>query len=312
MRLRLYYGAELARYGFGGGHPFGTDRLDAFWRLCVSRGLAGRVEVAMPVSARESDLLRFHTPEYVERVRRLSLTGEGYLDNGDTPAFPGMFEAASYVVGSTVDAVNQAVAGGRARSFVPIGGLHHARRDSAAGFCVFNDIGVAVETLRQVHQIRRIAYVDIDAHHGDGVFYAYEDDPDLLIADVHEDGRYLYPGTGAASETGTGAARGTKINIPMEPGADDAAFHRIWPRVEEFLRTGEPQFILLQAGADSIAGDPLTHLNYTPAVHGYVAARLRQLADECCEGRMVAMGGGGYDRENLAGAWAAVAQAMMD
>ncbi len=311
MRLRLYFGAELARYGFGGGHPFGTDRLDAFWRLCVSSGLAERVEVAAPVLAEESDLLRFHTPEYIERVRRLSHGEGGYLDSGDTPAFPGVFEAASYVVGSTVDAVNQAVTGGRARSFLPIGGLHHARRDSAAGFCVFNDIGVAIETLRSVHQIRRIAYVDIDAHHGDGVFYTYQDDPDLLIADVHEDGHFLYPGSGAADETGTGAGRGTKINIPMAPGADDLAFHRVWPRVEEFLRAGKPQFILLQAGADSIAGDPLTHLNYTTAVHGFVAGRLRQMADDYCQGRMVAMGGGGYDHDNLARAWTAVAEAMI-
>ncbi|MHB8345668.1 MAG: acetoin utilization protein AcuC [Acidiferrobacterales bacterium] len=311
MRLQLYYGAGLARYGFGGAHPFGTDRLEAFWQLCGRRGLAERVDVVEPVLATEQDLLRFHTPEYIGRVRQLSRIGEGCLDNGDTPAFPEMFEAASYVVGSTLDAVNRAVAGGHPRSFVPIGGLHHARRDSAAGFCVFNDIGVAIESLRQVHQIRRIAYVDIDAHHGDGVFYAYESDPDLLIADVHEDGRYLYPGTGGAGETGSGAARGTKINVPMKPGADDAAFHRIWSPIEDFLRSTKPQFILFQAGADSIAGDPLTHLNFTASVHGYVATRLRQLADECCQGRMVAMGGGGYDRDNLAHAWVAVAEAMI-
>ena len=310
MRLQLYYGADLARYGFGGGHPFGTDRLDAFWQLCVNSGLRERVDVAVPVLATESELLRFHTSDYVARVRRLSESGNGYLDNGDTPAFPGVFEAASYVVGSTLDAVNRVVAGG-VRGFVPIAGLHHARRDSAAGFCVFNDVGVAIETLREIHRIRRIAYIDIDAHHGDGVFYAYESDPDLLIADVHEDGRYLYPGTGAENETGTGAAVGTKLNIPMKPGADDADFWRTWPRVEEFVRNGQPQFILFQAGADSLAGDPLAHLSYSAAVHGYVATRLRLLADECCGGRLVAMGGGGYDHGNLARAWTAVAEAMI-
>jgi len=311
MRLQVYYGEQLARYSFGSGHPFGPDRLDAFWQLCVKRGLDACFDVAAPVLATESDLLRFHTVEYLDRVRRQSRSGTGYLDYGDTPAFPGVFEAASYVVGSSVDAVNQIVAGSRLRSFVPIAGLHHARRDSAAGFCVFNDIGVAIETLRQVHHIRRIAYVDIDAHHGDGVFYAFEDDPDLLIADVHEDGHFLYPGTGGADETGTGAACWTKINIPMAPDSDDAAFYRIWPRVEDFLRAGEPQIVLLQAGADSVGGDPLTHLRYTPAVHGYVAAQLRKLAEECCQGRMVAMGGGGYNRANLAHAWAAVVEAML-
>ncbi len=311
MALRLYYGEELARYGFGGGHPFGTDRLAAFWQLWNERGLRDRAQVTEPVSATETELLRFHTPRYVERVRHLSRSGSGCLDHGDTPAFAGMFEAASWVTGSTLDAVSRAVTDGSC-GFVPIGGLHHARRDSAAGFCIFNDIGVAIEALRQVHGIRRIAYVDIDAHHGDGVFYEYESDPDVLIADVHEDGRYLYPGTGAADETGTGAARGTKLNIPMEPGADDAAFHRIWPRVEEFLRAGRPEFLLLQAGADSLGGDPLAHLQFSAGVHGHVAARLRLLAGECCRGRMVALGGGGYNRHNLALAWTAVAEAMLD
>ncbi len=310
MRLQLYYGAELARYGFGSGHPFGTDRLGAFWQLCTRKGLDLEVDVVRPVAATESELLRFHAPEYVARVRRMSDAGGGYLDGGDTPAYPGVFEAASYVAGSTLDAVRRVMAGG-VRAFVPIAGLHHARRDAAGGFCVFNDIGMAIETLRTVHNIRRIAYVDIDAHHGDGVFYSYDSDPDIFIVDVHEDGRYLYPGTGAASETGTGPAVGTKLNVPMKPGADDADFQRAWPRMEEFIRARNPQFILLQAGADSIAGDPLTHLNYTVAVHSHVTARLRQLADECCCGRMVVMGGGGYDRDNLAGAWTAVVEAMI-
>jgi acetoin utilization protein AcuC len=195
--------------------------------------------------------------------------------------------------------------------FVPIAGLHHARRDGAAGFCVFNDIGVLIEALRRRHGIRRVAYVDIDAHHGDGVFYGFEDDPDLIFADIHEDGRYLYPGTGAADETGKGAAKDTKLNIPMEPGADDATFHRVWPRVEEFVRAGKPEFIILQAGADSLAGDPITHMLYTPAAHAHAATRLCALADEFCQGRIIATGGGGYDRANLAAAWTNVVEAML-
>ena len=194
---------------------------------------------------------------------------------------------------------------------MPIAGLHHARRDSAAGFCVFNDAGVAIEALRRRHGVRRIAYVDIDAHHGDGVFYAFEDDPDLIFADTHEDGRFLYPGTGAASETGTGKARGAKLNIPLPPGADDAVFLRAWPEIEEFVRRSRPEFILLQAGADSVAGDPITHLQLTPAAHAHAGARLCALADECCRGRIVALGGGGYNRANLAAAWCAVVAAML-
>jgi acetoin utilization protein AcuC len=312
MTLRLYYGDALAHYGFGAGHPFGPDRLGAFWKECVARGLDRRAHIAAPVQASEADLLRFHTHAYVERVKRQSQSGEGYLDYGDTPAFPGVYEAAATVVGSTLDAVAHSVSGAAPRAFVPIAGLHHARREMAAGFCVFNDIGCAIEALRAVHGIHRIAYVDIDAHHGDGVYYAFADDPELIFVDLHEDGRFLYPGTGDAGETGSGAALGTKLNIPMPPGADDAAFRRVWPRVEEFVRAGQPEIILLQAGADSIAGDPLTHLQYTPAVHAHAARRLRALADELCGGQIVATGGGGYNRANLAAAWCAVVEALLD
>jgi acetoin utilization protein AcuC len=312
MSLRLYYGDALAQYGFGAGHPFGPDRLGAFWKECVARGLDRRAQIAAPVQASEVELLRFHTHAYVERVQLQSRTGEGFLDYGDTPAFPGVYEAAATVVGSTLDAVAHAVSGAAPRAFVPIAGLHHARREMAAGFCVFNDIGCAIETLRAVHGVHRIAYVDIDAHHGDGVYYAFADDPELIFVDLHEDGRFLYPGTGDAGETGSGAGLGTKLNIPMPPGADDAAFLRIWPRVEEFVRAGQPEIILLQAGADSIGGDPLTHLQYTPAAHAHAARRLRALADQLCQGRIVATGGGGYNRANLAAAWCAVVEALLE
>jgi acetoin utilization protein AcuC len=311
MRVRVYHGKALAAYGFGRDHPFGPDRLNAFWQEMTRRGLDWQCDVGAPVACTEEDLALFHTANYIARVKHQSQSGEGYLDFGDTPAFPGVFEAASVVVGSVLDGLKHMLAGDCRRVFVPIAGLHHARRDGAAGFCVFNDIGVLIEALRQRHGIRRVAYVDIDAHHGDGVFYGFEDDPDLIFADIHEDGRYLYPGTGAATETGTGKAKGTKLNIPMEPGADDAAFQRVWPQVEQFVRAGKPEFIILQAGADSIAGDPITHMQYTPAAHAHAATRLCALADEFCQGRIIATGGGGYDRANLAAAWTRVVEAML-
>src|SRR3989338_3932038 len=303
--MRVYHGEALAAYGFGHGHPFGPDRLSAFWNEAQRRELDRQVEVCTPVACTDTDLARFHTSDYIARVRTQSRTGEGYLDDGDTPAFPGVYEASCTVVGSVLEAVAAIVHRECVRAFVPIAGLHHARRDSAAGFCVFNDLGVAIETLRAKYGIRRVAYVDIDAHHGDGVFYAFEDDPDLIFADIHEDGRYLYPGTGAETETGTGKATGTKLNVPMLPEAGDAAFFVAWERVEAFVRAGNPEFILLQAGADSLDGDPITHLRYTPAAHAHAAVRLCRLADEFCAGRLLATGGGGYDRANLPSAWCA-------
>jgi len=308
----VYIGEELARYGFGQGHPFGPDRMGVFWQAAQSAGLESRVTVCPPVMAERNSIERFHTAGYVERVIGQSATGSGYLDLGDTPAFPGVYEAAAYVVGSVLDAIDQVMAGRCRRAFVPIAGLHHARRDSAAGFCVFNDCGVAIETLRLVHGLHRVAYVDIDAHHGDGVFYAFEDDPDLIFADLHEDGRYLYPGTGDRDETGTGAGQGTKLNLPMDMQAGDEAFFAAWERAEAFVDANRPEFILLQCGADSIAGDPITHLQYTAAAHAHAARRLCALADRHCGGRLLALGGGGYNRDNLARAWTAVLAELAD
>lgn len=312
MTICVYGGAQLGAYGFPDGHPFGPDRLGAFWHEFTHRGLDKRVQLKQGVACSRDDLLRFHRESYVARVEHQSASGEGYLDYGDTPAFPGVYEAGQMVVGSVLDAA-RAILEERCRgAFIPIAGLHHARREGAGGFCVFNDIGVLVEWLRATHGIKRIAYVDIDAHHGDGVYYGFEDDPDLIFADLHEDGRFLYPGTGDASETGIGAAQGTKLNIPLPPGADDRAFQALWPKVEEFVRHGEPEFVILQAGADSIAGDPITHMQYTPRAHAYAAHRLSALAAERCRGRLIALGGGGYNRDNLAAAWCGVVEAMLD
>jgi acetoin utilization protein AcuC len=302
---------RLARYSFGDGHPFGPDRYAAFLREFESRGLNERVQVLEARSASYEELLSFHTPAYVDFVRERSTSGQGFLDAGDTPAFRGVYEAAAFVVGATLNAVDAIMEGRCRRAFVPIAGLHHAARDHAAGFCVFNDCGVAIELLRRRAGIKRIAYVDIDAHHGDGVFYAFEDDADVIIADVHEDGRYLYPGTGAALETGKGAAAGTKLNLPLPPGAADAAFAQVWPQVTAHLAHFEPEFLLLQCGADSLEGDPITHLRLTAASHGRAARELAELADRLGHGRVLALGGGGYNRGNLAQAWSTVVENLL-
>jgi acetoin utilization protein AcuC len=307
----VYVGEALAAYGFGEGHPFGPDRMGVFWQRMVDLGLDQRVQVCEPQTASDEQILRFHTRDYLQRVKAQSKTGTGFLDYGDTPAFKGVYEAAATVVGSTLAAVDDVMNGRCRQAFVPIAGLHHARRDQAAGFCVFNDCGVAIETLRSEYGVQRVAYIDIDAHHGDGVFYAFSDDPELCVVDLHEDGRYLYPGTGAIEETGTGAAAGTKLNIPMPPNADDETFRRVWGSAESFVSRAKPEFILLQCGADSLAGDPITHLEYTAEAHRYATERLLAMAESSCEGRLVAMGGGGYNRANLAEAWTAVVAALL-
>ncbi|MEQ1800586.1 MAG: acetoin utilization protein AcuC [Gammaproteobacteria bacterium] len=304
-------GANIAAYGFGDGHPFGPDRHDVFHRELAERGFGDRVTLACATEATHTEIAAFHTREHINRVETLCLEGTGWLDGGDTPARRGLDAAAAAVVGASVFAMEHIMAGHARRAFVPIAGLHHAARDRAAGFCIYNDCGVVLELLRSRHGLQRVAYVDIDAHHGDGVFYAFEDDPGIGFADIHEDGRYLYPGTGTAAETGRGAAAGTKLNIPLAPGAGDNEFRKAWERVEGYLADFRPEFILLQCGADSLAGDPITHLRYSPAAHGFAAARLCVLADRWCDGRLLAAGGGGYNRRNLALAWTAVVESFV-
>ena len=308
----VYKGEEIAAYGFGDPHPFGIDRHDVFHAELEKEGLADIVDFGHPRPALVDELALFHTAEYSDKVSRMSAVGKGWLDEGDTPAVKGIYDAASAVVGAVLCAVDEVMHGNHKRAFVPIAGLHHAARGRAAGFCVFNDCGIAVEYLRKAFGLKRIAYVDIDAHHGDGVFYGFEDDPDLIFADIHEDGRMLYPGTGHAHETGKGRAKGTKLNIPVAAGADDEEFHKAWDRVEVYIDASEPEFILMQCGADSLEGDPITHLCWTEEAHAHAAASLCRLADKHCGGRIIGTGGGGYNRDNLARAWTRVVRSFVE
>ena len=311
-KVCVFNDPRLASYNFGEQHPFGPARFEAFNAAFIARGLDQRIQTCEALSATQAQIERFHDHDYVENVKLASLAGAGYLDQGDTPAFAGVYEASALVAGTTLQAIHLIMTGQCRRAFTPIAGLHHARRHTAAGFCVFNDCGIAIEALRREYGVQRIAYVDIDAHHGDGVFYSFEADPDLAFADLHEDGRFLYPGTGAVTETGIDAAAGTKLNVPMPMEANDALFDKVWDSVVSFITRAKPEFILLQCGADSIQGDPITHMAYSPHAHARATTELCKLADELCEGRLLAMGGGGYNLDNIAAGWCAVVQAMIE
>ncbi len=302
----VYLGDKLAAYGFGNEHPFGPQRHHVFEKEFYQQKLNTRVDILPPVKTDQKTLTLFHTDNYIQKVIEQSKFGVGYLDNGDTPAFIGMYEAVCYVAGCVVDAAHRLMRAEYKTAFIPIAGLHHAQRDSAAGFCIVNDCGIAIETLFQQYDLQRVAYVDIDAHHGDGVFYSFEDDPRLIFVDMHEDGQFLYPGTGASNETGKAKAAGKKLNIPMPPGADDELFFKMWPQVESFLNRHQPEFILFQCGADSIKDDPITHLAYSEKAHAYATKRLAKIAEQHCGGKLLVMGGGGYNHENIAKTWTAV------
>ena len=307
----VYLGEALAAYAFGSDHPFGPLRHDAFRKALLIHALDRRVDILDPVSTTQDILELFHEHAYIEKVKHKSKFGTGYLDAGDTPAFIGMYEAVLAVAGTVCNAIDRLVDNEYKTAFIPIAGLHHARRHIASGFCVVNDCGIAIEYLRHKHSIKRVAYIDIDAHHGDGVFYSFADDPDLNFVDFHEDGRFLYPGTGDITETGEGKAKGTKLNVPMPPRADNDLFMKLWPRAEAFIRKSKPEFVLIQCGADSIDGDPITHMAYTESVHEYAVSRICDIANEYCGGRVVAMGGGGYNLDNIAKTWTAVVSALI-
>jgi acetoin utilization protein AcuC len=265
----------------------------------------GGIRVIAPKRSRDEDLVLFHTQRYVDFVKEASKAGEGYLDFPDTPAFPGVYEASLYSVGSTLYGMEAISDGSFDHFFNPVGGLHHAARDRASGFCVFNDAAIAVAKALKTG-FDRVAYVDIDAHHGDGVYYGFESDPRVIIADIHEDGRTLFPGTGAEGERGKGEAVGSKLNIPLRAGSGDREFFEAFERVRRFIEESRPQFILFQCGADGLRGDPLSHLRYSAAAHALASERLHELAHDLCDGHIMALGGGGYSADNVDAAWSAV------
>src|SRR6187200_3471223 len=310
-------GKELSNYTFGEKHPFNSRRLDAFWsKITQSPHISSdNLKVISPAIADERIIYYFHDKDYINFVKKSSIDGIGYLDSGDTPSFKGVFDASLYVVGSTLLALDTVVNNteGIIHPFNPIGGLHHARRNAAGGFCVFNDIGVAIMYARKKYDLRKILYIDIDAHHGDGVYYEFEDDPLLFIADIHEDGQFLYPGTGFEFETGLGKAQGTKLNITMTPYSTEKDFIARFKKINEFIdNVAKPELIILQCGADCIDGDPITHLKYTQKAHRYAADDLHRLAHKHCDGRIIALGGGGYNRLNIGNAWTEVVRSFLD
>ncbi|MFN2132518.1 MAG: acetoin utilization protein AcuC [Anaerolineae bacterium] len=296
---------ELWAQGHGDEHPMRPERLEMTYALLQAYGAfegEGSALVA-PTPASEEELALWHTREYIGVVRRLS-TGETGVPArrynfgpGDNPAFPGMYESESLKVGATLKAARMVAAGECAAAFSFAGGLHHAMPARASGFCVFNDAAIAVRWLMGTG--RRVLYVDIDAHHGDGVQAACYDSERAMTISFHESGRYLFPGTGYTDEIGTGAGRGTSANVPLLPYTDDAAYLAAFDAVVPVLAERfAPDVLVTQLGIDTHYQDPLTHLALT--THGY-AALVRSFHDMGLP--WVALGGGGYNVHTVARAW---------
>jgi len=314
-RLAYVYSDDFLKYDFGPDHPLAPIRLKLTYELSRAKGLFDdqHVKVVAPRVASEEEVRLFHTEEYVSLVKRLSKSGHGLLDLGDTPAFKGIYEASAMAVGATLGAVD-AVMGGQADHGMNIsGGLHHAHEDRASGFCVFNDPAVAIAYLKKKHGLERIMYFDMDAHHGDGVMYGFYADAGVLDVDLHEDGRYLFPGTGFTFETGEKGAEGLKINIPVLPSTGDDPYLRGFREiVPPLVRAYKPQFIIAQCGADSHADDMLAHLRLTTRTYEEIITTLHKLAHEVASGRIVAVGGGGYNPANVARCWTVIAASLAE
>jgi acetoin utilization protein AcuC len=266
-------------------------------------GLLKDYPLVDPKPATDEDLETVHYSSYVSKVKEAS-RGEGdpeeFTSHGlgtpDNPIFEGIHEACARVVGGSVEACRLVMGGDAQHALCVSGGLHHALRWQASGFCVYNDAGVAFARLKEEHPGIKIAYVDTDVHHGDGVQWMFYEDPDVLTVSMHESGRYLFPGTGETKESGQRDGVGYSVNLPLEPFTQDGSFIECFEVVvPEVLRAFGPDLIFSQNGCDAHDLDPLAHLSVTTRVYEHVPKRVHELAHELCGGRWVAVGGGGYD-----------------
>lgn len=285
-------------YDHGGHHPMHPIRLDLTMRLARSLGVLDGVEILTPSPAPDAELRRVHRADYLDAVRaaptsQRSLAGYG-LGTEDNPIFDHMHDAAALVAGGSIRAAEHIVSGGGNRAISISGGLHHAMADHASGFCVYNDCAVAIAWML-AHGVERIAYVDVDVHHGDGVQAAFYGDPRVLTISLHQHPMTLFPGTGMPAEVGAAGADGTSVNIALPPKTDDAgwqrAFHAVVPSL---LAAFRPQVLVTQCGADTHREDPLADLALSVDGQRATYRSLRELSQRYADGKWLAFGGGGY------------------
>lgn len=297
----VLYDESLLEYKFSDDHPLNPVRVDLTMRLATAFEVVGEggLEVVAPPVASDELLASIHTGDYIETVMATSrnptrLDLAHGLGSDDNPTFEGMHTAGAHVVGATVEAARRVWEGEQLHAASIAGGLHHAMPDRASGFCVYNDVAVAIQWLLD-HGARCVAYVDIDVHHGDGTQAAFWNDPRVLTISVHETGQMLFPGTGFPKEIGGEGAEGNAVNLALPPGTGDAgwlrAFHAVVPPL---IREFQPDILVTQHGCDSHQSDPLAHLQLT--IDGQRASyeALHDLAHEVCAGKWLVTGGGGY------------------
>lgn len=296
------YSEELLNYKFSSQHPFNQFRLKLTLDLLKKLNAIEENMIVPPKMATEEELALIHDYHYIQAVKQAGdgkLTpelAENYgLDTEDTPIFPKMHDASSYLVGGALTAVDYVMSGKVKHALHLGGGLHHGFRGKASGFCIYNDSAVAIKYLQEKYHAR-VLYVDTDAHHGDGVQWAFYDDPNVCTLSIHETGRYLFPGTGNITERGQGKGYGYSFNIPLDAFTEDEswlyAYETSLREIAEFFK---PDVILTQNGADSHYYDPLTHLSASMKIYREIPKLAHEIAHTYCNGKWIAVGGGGYD-----------------
>jgi acetoin utilization protein AcuC len=297
----IWIGAEPPLYDHGPQHPLRPARVFLTRGLIHAYGLidGGTVRETPGRPATDEEILLVHAERYVDATRAAGHGGRGDwwrygFGPGDNPIFRDMHEASARVVGCSLVAAEAVWTGRAQHAFNPAGGLHHAMPERASGFCVYDDPAVAIRWLLD-EGAERIAYVDVDVHHGDGPQAIFYDEPRVLTISIHEDGRFLFPGTGFVDEIGRGDARGTKVNVPLQPFTGDDVWIRTFTEVVEPLVTRwAPDVLVTQLGCDTHHTDPLATISLTTASYRRAAVALHRLAHEAAGGRWVATGGGGY------------------
>jgi len=316
LKVAIVKGKELKKYDFGPGHPFRGDRFEDFFSFFEKKiALDGRFEiVANNNLASDSDLRLWHTTQYIDAMGKAScgievsdlfrfLSGDNL--NPQTRRFPlGIESAARVIVASSILACDLVLEGSFEKAISIGGGLHHATSDSAAGFCVFNDIAVATRHLQKEYDLEKIAIIDVDGHHGDGTQRILYEEP-LLKISFHRYGQRFYPGSGKVDEIGEGSGKGYSVNVPLPIGTSHQAFLYAFDEiVPPLIRKYEPEILLNQFGVDGHYEDPLVGLGLTTETFREISFKMHELAHENSEGRYLIFGGGGYEPLNVARCWA--------
>jgi acetoin utilization protein AcuC len=296
------YTEQLLKYKFSNDHPFNQLRLKLTYDLLKKMNAIDDSDVIQPRIATDEELELVHDREYIRAVK---LAGQGLLPKEtaeqfglgteDTPIFPNMHEASALLVGATLTAVDAVLKGQAEHALSLGGGLHHGFRAKASGFCIYNDSSVAIKYIREKYKLR-VLYIDTDAHHGDGVQWTFYDDPNVCTLSIHETGRYLFPGTGNVNERGQGSGYGYSFNIPVDAFTEDDSWLEAYTTsLREIADYFRPDIIISQNGADAHYYDPLTHLTTTMKIYREIPKLAHEIAHKYCEGRWIAVGGGGYD-----------------